>query len=260
MSWANIVQKDTTATKFKNIPFPLASKDEDSSRTFFEDKKKSLKPYEQTYDYFMVLDFEATCCDRDKRFVNEIIEFPIVVLDGRNGVKVQQFREYVRPTKNKVLTEFCINLTGIQQETVDEAALFPQVFNSAKNFYNKFHNENPCSRSIFVTCGDWDLKSMLPRQAKNSNVKVPVYFQEWINIKTPFKLYLANSKIKNNKRLGMPTMLKTFGLPLIGRHHSGLDDCRNICNITYKLIQNGILLEKTGEWSQELKEELSEKH
>jgi len=31
-----------------------------------------------SYDYILVIDFEATCHDKDKSWVNEIIEFPIV--------------------------------------------------------------------------------------------------------------------------------------------------------------------------------------
>lgn len=69
----------------------------------------------QQYDAFCVLDFEATC-DDVRHFPNqEIIEFPIVVVDGKTYEVTARFHEYVRPIHNPKLTKFCTDLTGIQQ-------------------------------------------------------------------------------------------------------------------------------------------------
>lgn len=38
---------------------------------------------QQTYDYFLVLDFQATCDDQQKLQPNEIIEFPVLKIDAR---------------------------------------------------------------------------------------------------------------------------------------------------------------------------------
>lgn len=35
----------------------------------------------------------------------------------------------------------------------------------------------------FVTCGDWDLGQLLPRQCSHMKLNVPAYFKSWINIK-----------------------------------------------------------------------------
>ena len=34
-----------------------------------------------------------------------------------------------------------------------------------------------------VTCGDWDLKELLPRQFLHTGQVIPAYFKSWINIK-----------------------------------------------------------------------------
>lgn len=34
-----------------------------------------------------------------------------------------------------------------------------------------------------VTCGDWDLRLLLPRQCLHTGLSIPAYFQSWINIK-----------------------------------------------------------------------------
>ena len=60
----------------------------------------------QPYDYYLVLDFEATCEDNDKKFVNEIIEFPTVVLNSKTLQAETEFHKYVLPTLNKTLPVF----------------------------------------------------------------------------------------------------------------------------------------------------------
>eukprot|EP00899_Mesostigma_viride_P004344 jgi/Mesvir1/13910/Mv16033-RA.2 len=73
----------------------------------------------QKFDFFVIVDFEATC-DASKAFApQEIIEFPAVLLDARSLEVVSHFQRYVRPTEHRVLTAFCRQLTGITQEQVD---------------------------------------------------------------------------------------------------------------------------------------------
>ncbi|KAF7022008.1 hypothetical protein CFC21_034858 [Triticum aestivum] len=74
---------------------------------------------EQDFDFFVVVDFEATCVKDGRIFPQEIIEFPAVLVDGATGRIESAFRRYVRPKHHPVLTEFCRELTGIRQEDVD---------------------------------------------------------------------------------------------------------------------------------------------
>lgn len=211
----------------------------------------------QTCDYFIVLDFEATCEEAERDFVSEIIEFPMVVMDSATGKIVAEFRQYVRPVVNSTLTPFCTELTGITQHIVDAAAVFPEVFVRAQSFVERFHKNHPGATSIFVTCGDWDLQNMLPKQARLSKVKVPHYFQEWVNVKIPFKENFPSYGGTKTGGYGMWSMLNALKLPLIGRHHSGLDDSRNIASILFALIQKGSLITATTRWSKKLVNQLS---
>lgn len=68
----------------------------------------------------------------------------------------------------------------------------------------------------FVTCGDWDLKTMLPLQLGHAGVRPPSYMTHWVNIKIAF----AN-RMNSKRPKGMVSMLNTLKLPLEGRHHSG---------------------------------------
>lgn len=62
----------------------------------------------------MVYDFECQC-EKEKVSLNfqEIIEFPVVVIDVEKQEIVAEFHTYVKPTVDPILTDFCTELTGI---------------------------------------------------------------------------------------------------------------------------------------------------
>jgi ERI1 exoribonuclease 2 len=69
----------------------------------------------QEFHYFVVIDFEATCDKVNNPFPQEIIEFPSVLVNSATGQLEASFQTYVRPTYHQFLTDFCKELTGIQQ-------------------------------------------------------------------------------------------------------------------------------------------------
>lgn len=69
----------------------------------------------QDFHYFVVIDFEATCDKAKNPHPQEIIEFPSVIVSSLTGQLEACFQTYVRPTCNQMLSDFCKDLTGIQQ-------------------------------------------------------------------------------------------------------------------------------------------------
>jgi inhibitor of KinA sporulation pathway (predicted exonuclease) len=67
------------------------------------------------YDYFLVLDLEATCCDRGtiKRHEMEIIEIGAVMVGAKTLTIRDEFQTFIKPVRHPVLTEFCKSLTSI---------------------------------------------------------------------------------------------------------------------------------------------------
>jgi ribA/ribD-fused uncharacterized protein len=183
-------------------------------------------------DIFAVLDFEATC-DNGRWEVQEVIEIPLVLVDGASGLKLAEFRTYVRPHHRPQLTAFCTQLTGIQQNTVDEAPSFSKAFAQVQEWLDSELVRLKVTNCIFVTCGDWDLRSMLPQQCSLSGQHVPGRFRRWLNIKKLFE------KVMERPGQGMASMLAVLGLKLQGHHHSGLDDSRNIARILQTLLERG---------------------
>jgi inhibitor of KinA sporulation pathway (predicted exonuclease) len=114
--------------------------------------------------YFCVLDFEASCWQSGNRGNMEVIEFPSVLgrLEGSTLINVAEFQQYVRPVIVPELSQFCTELTGIRQEQVDNATPFPDVY-AAHYEWLKSH-VGPSDSVIMVTCGGWDLKTMLPME------------------------------------------------------------------------------------------------
>mmetsp|Transcript_21507 Transcript_21507/g.54996 ORF Transcript_21507/g.54996 Transcript_21507/m.54996 type:complete len:227 (+) Transcript_21507:1-681(+) len=183
--------------------------------------------------YFAVLDFEATCEDGDRKWPNEIIEFPTVLIDAATLKTVDEFRTFVKPVLNPQLTPFCTKLTGITQDQVDEGLTIQDTMAAYQVWCHK-HGLTP-ENTLFVTCGDWDLNRMLPAQLKydHSTMEIDPIFHKWCNIKKIF------GELRGQGRPGgMTAMLDGLQLPLVGRHHSGIDDCRNIARILCKLVED----------------------
>merc|ERR1712176_972823 len=166
----------------------------------------------------------------------EIIEFPIVLVSARAGLVVSEFRTYVRPVRHPRLTAFCCQLTSIAQVAVDAAPEWPEALSQARAWLQAEVLKNGYQRCIFVTCGDWDLQSMMPRQCALCSEHVPELFRQWINIKTLFR------RTTGQKGRSMKSMLDALGLHLEGHHHSGLDDSRNIARILLELLRKGEII------------------
>lgn len=213
------------------------------------------------YKYYCVVDFEATCWKSpeydkgslarpppEEKKPYEIIEFPSVLFrrdDAGLLVPVSEFRRYCRPVRNPTLSAFCTELTGIEQKSVDDAEVFPVVLRAHRDWLleqvgGELHSV------ILLSCGVWDFESALPQELRRWGqtyqlykqypelyklvVDVPDVYRSFINVKD---LY---TKVYGIKAGGMTTMLTTQGIELEGRHHSGLDDSKNIGKILQKIF------------------------
>lgn len=200
----------------------------------------------QSFDYFVVLDFEATCEENKTLYPQEIIEFPSVLVNARTRQIEDRFQVYLRPVAHPKLTDFCKKLTGIQQDWVDNGVHITDAIEKHKEWLIQHglislsNDESAKFSFAFVTCGDWDLNVCLPNQAQAQNFRVPSYFNQWVNLK---KIY--GSAMKEHAG-GMVQMLKGLGLNLEGRHHSGIDDCLNIARVLIKLLEKNVSIQVTG--------------
>jgi inhibitor of KinA sporulation pathway (predicted exonuclease) len=203
------------------------------------------------FTHLLVLDFEAQCRDRPEPTPQpqEIIEFPIVVVEVATGNVVDEYHTYVRPTVHPKLYPFCTQLTGITQAQVDSGVTIDEALDRAADFAAKY-DEYP-NRACFVTCGHWDLRQALRNECRAKQITIPRLFRRWINVKVVFQEYVnttkASSKAKRStQQLGMAGMLDHLGIALVGHHHSGIDDARNIARIVAALLKKNVAFEVNG--------------
>jgi len=190
----------------------------------------------QRYDYFVVLDFESTC-DRDRKVQpQEIIEFSAVLLNAKTMNVDFHFQQYVRPTVHPILTAFCTELTGIQQESVDDGQSLQDTLLQHDMWLRQCGVKE--KEFIYVTWTPWDLMVMLEQERRWRKLDVAPYLRKWIDLKAIFtKLYGKNN---------LKGAVQVLGLDWYGRAHSGLDDAVNTAHIACELMKQGVVLEQTG--------------
>ena len=191
--------------------------------------------------FLLILDFEANCSG-DKTRDHEICEFPVVLVDSVTGGDiVGELQFYVKAVHLSRISPFIEKLTGITDENIEGGISFEEALYNVESFLvaRNLSAEN-CQ---VVTCGDWDLKTMFPRQVQLLGINpysvsptVMVLFQQLTNI----KFVGIQAGLWTRKVNSMEAILRKLGLSLQGRAHCGLDDCRNIAQICKSLISQGI--------------------
>ncbi|XP_034245299.1 3'-5' exoribonuclease 1-like [Thrips palmi] len=182
--------------------------------------------------YYLVLDFEATCNTVNAPdYPHEIIEFPAILVSSRSKAIVDTFQSYVRPEINPTLSDFCVELTGITQATVDAADTFPVVLKKFEEWMAQ-HGLRSQHKCIIVTDGPWDMAQFFHGQCKVAGVEYPSWAKRWLNIRKAFRNYY-----KKKMHYNLKGMLETLGMEFEGRPHCGLDDARNIARILLVLIE-----------------------
>ncbi|KAE8787853.1 hypothetical protein D1007_38174 [Hordeum vulgare] len=199
---------------------------------------------EQDFDFFVVVDFEATCLKDARIFPQEIIEFPAVLVDGATGCIESAFRRYVRPKHHPVLTQFCRELTGIRQEDVDggvdlgEALWLHDAWLKAAT---AGAGNRRSGRLAVVTWGDWDCRTMLEFECRFKGIEKPSYFDQWINLRVPFQVALGGGG-----RVNLQEAVRAAGLDWEGRLHCGLDDALNTARLLAEIMRRGVKMTITG--------------
>ena len=73
-------------------------------------------------DKLLIVDLEATCWENKGMFHEmETIEIGAVLVDLKSRDAAREFDCFIRPVRNRILSDFCKSLTSIKQEDVDAA-------------------------------------------------------------------------------------------------------------------------------------------
>lgn len=177
-------------------------------------------------EYFVVVDFEATCSSDNSmpKEEFEIIEFGAVLLDKSSYYNISSFSKFVKPQVHPVLSQYCRELTTITQEDIDSADSFPRVLEDFNTWCRSFPG-----RKTFCSWGAYD-KNQLIRDCARHKVKYP-FDDEHINVKELF-----SDKKNYKRRYGLKPALKKLKVEFIGTQHRALDDAKNVTNILKILL------------------------
>ncbi len=174
------------------------------------------------FNQILVVDIESTCWKEPRiEDIGEIIEIGICPIDTESGDVLEAKSIIVKP-KNSKVSKFCTELTTLTQEDVDSGISF-------KDACNVLVNEYRSKKYVWASYGYYD-KTQFETQCKRENVEYP-FSKAHINVKILFAL-----RYSLRKDIGMEQALKLLNMPLVGTHHRGVDDSRNIANILSKIL------------------------
>lgn len=176
------------------------------------------------FDKILIVDIEATCWKEPRtEDISEIIEIGISPIDTKSGNVLESRSIIIKPELSK-MSEFCIRLTTLTQEDVDSGISFKDACDILVNEYDS-------KKYMWASYGHYD-KSQFGIQCKRENIEYP-FSKTHINVKSLFAL-----KYSLKRDVGMTKALKLLDMPLVGTHHRGGDDSRNVANILSKILFN----------------------
>ena len=172
---------------------------------------------------YIVVDLEATCWqERTDPNRMEIIEIGAVRLKTSTGPIAAEFSRFIKPIVLPVLSAFCTELTSIRQEDVNQADYFWTVFPE----FLEWIGSEP-----FALCswGVYDL-NQFRTDCQRHGLAFPASFERHVNLKKEF------ARWKGVRPCGMKNALEMMKIPLLGQHHRGADDARNIAKLAQLLL------------------------
>ncbi|KAG5020329.1 hypothetical protein AAZX31_06G219300 [Glycine max] len=219
-------------------PIHLETFNHDCFRELLVNTAELNKIRSQDLDFFLVLDLEGRV---------EILEFPVLMISAKTLQVEDIFHRFVRPSKmsERRINEYVegkYGKFGVHRVWHDTAIPFTDVIQQFGTWLmrHQLWMGEKLIRAAFVTCGNWDLKTKVPQQCEVSKIELPPYFMEWINLKD---VYL---NFYDRRATGMVTMMKELQIPMVGSHHLGIDDTRNIARVLQHMLLDGALVQITA--------------
>ncbi len=153
----------------------------------------------------------------------ETIEIGLVVMDLETLEIVDEFQRFVRPQINPVLTDFCKQLTSIQQADVDSARTYVEVGQELGAFVTRYPN------AAWASWGDYDARQ-LERDAGFAACPTLLAGLQHFNVRKWHKgLYDIQQK-------GLKQSVEAMGLVWQGTYHRGIDDAKNVASIIKEML------------------------
>lgn len=185
------------------------------------------------YLYLYCVDLEATCDEvgesESPRPLTvlpdqmETIEIGLVVIDLESLEIVSEFQRFVRPLINPTLTDFCKELTSIQQTDVDSSGTYVEVGQELGAFIARYPN------AAWASWGDYDARQ-LERDA------VFAACPSLLEGLPHFNARKWHAGLYDNRPKGLKQTVESMNLVWQGNYHRGIDDARNVASIVKEIL------------------------
>jgi inhibitor of KinA sporulation pathway (predicted exonuclease) len=168
---------------------------------------------------YIVFDLEATCWPEGTPGVHqEIIEIGALRI-SREGRTRDQFQSLVRPVIHPHLSPYCKMLTGIQQEELDNASMFPRVLDSFVDWL--FESDD----YLLLSWGARDRHFLL------NDCDFHRQESDWLEERHFDLKALYKEMFRLPGKLSLNAALRREGLCFDGDAHRALDDARNTAEL-----------------------------
>ncbi len=166
---------------------------------------------------YIILDLEwNTAFDkRRKEFVNEIIEFGAVKLDG-DLEEIDTFSSFVKPVIEKKLTSRVKKLTHITNEDVMNADRYLPVTNA----FSAWVGDDP--ETVFLSWGDMDIRALISNNSfAFSDIHIP-YIHQYADLQGCF---MKHKNLPKSHQIALASAAEMVDLDPERYHlHRALDD------------------------------------
>jgi len=175
--------------------------------------------------FLIGIDLECTCWPNEmvgapERHEREVIEIGLAAIDMASMEIVGTHSVLIRPEKHPVLSEFCTSLTTITDQMLESSPFFAEGLGQAMQWLSQFSDD-------FAWCswGMFDLHH-LQQECQQKGVELELRSALHFNAKT-----IYSRSHPRLKRRGMKSALAHEGIELLGSHHRGVDDARNMARL-----------------------------
>ncbi|PIC16177.1 hypothetical protein B9Z55_022868 [Caenorhabditis nigoni] len=199
--------------------------------------------YRCPFDNLLIVDLEATCDKDNFDYPPEIIQISVRVLNTREKVIREDlsFDKLIRPVINPKLTDYCVELTGIDQESIDKADTFPEVYDQFSAWLKEHDFQE--KRFAFVCDTRQDMWRLAQYQFLLNKQPLPTIFRQWVNLGYHYEEDRRKAPVQDTWGPSLIEKMSGFyNIPFDGHAHNAKDDCAFLAKITKYLLDNGKLV------------------
>jgi hypothetical protein len=127
-------------------------------------------------------------------------------------------------------------LTGITKSDCENGVSLQEAIQQFDSFIVQFMYHYGANNFRIVTDSVWDLQVQLRQEAARKGIQLEWWYTNYFDLREEFRHFYAWIPfLKREPPLYI--MLNAFDLSFVGRHHSGLDDCKTIAQVVKVLLQ-----------------------